>query len=235
MKRKSIVWTKMWREERYTVLLASVFIYVLLSVLLPERTWCAILLDTVFFILVLSVVFETVRFRSLFSVLGMLGGIALLGHAVSYLWRGTDMGRIILSVSSILFICAAIFRVSQHVMRSRIVTGDTIRGAIIIYLLIGALFSSVYILIEIVFPGSFLITNNAGKPTVASPGGVSKFFGYFSMVTLTTLGYGDIVPIRELSRTMAWIEAFIGQIYLAVTIARLVGIYIAQESRHPFD
>jgi hypothetical protein len=55
------------------------------------------------------------------------------------------------------------------------------------------------------------------------------------MVTLTTLGYGDIVPIRELSRTMAWIEAFIGQIYLAVTIARLVGIYIAQESKRSSD
>jgi hypothetical protein len=175
LEKRSISWKKFGREERYSVLLASVFIYVLLSVLLPERTWSAILLDAVFFILVLSVVFEAVRFRSIFSVLGLLGAVALLGHGVAYLWRGTDMARIILAVSSILFIAAAILRVSRHVMRSRVVTGDTIRGAIIIYLLVGALFSSVYILIEIVFPGSFLITNSAGKPTVASPAGFQGF------------------------------------------------------------
>ena len=221
-----------WREERYSVLLASVFIYVLLSALLPERTWSTLLMDGVFFILVLSVVFEVVHFRSLFTLLGILGCLAVGGHVIAFLWKGENGSRIILAVSSILFIAAAIFRVSRRVMGASVVTGDTIQGAIVIYLLIGALFSSIYILIEIVFPGSFLITNSAGKNVTLTVGGISRFFGYFSMVTLTTLGYGDVIPVRDLSRSMTWVEAFFGQIYLAVTIARLVGIYIAQKTKN---
>ncbi len=222
---------RMWREERYTILLSSVFVYVILSVVLPQKAWSHILIDVIFFILVLSVVFETARFRSLYTWLGFLGFLAILGHIVSYLWAGTSLSRSILAVSSILFMTAAIHRVSRRVLGSKVVTGDTIRGAIIIYLFIGTLFSSIYILIEIVFPGSFLITNAAGKPLTVSLENISRLFGYFSFVTLTTLGYGDIVPIKDLSRTMAWIEAFIGQIYLAVIIARLVGMYIVQSNR----
>ncbi len=228
---KSSDLNRMWREERYSILLASVFIYIILSVILPQRAWSHILIDVIFFILVLSVVFETARFRSLYSLLGFLGFLAILGHIVSYLWAGTSLSRSILAVSSILFMTAAIHRVSKRVLGSKVVTGDTIRGAIIIYLFIGTLFSSIYILIEIIFPGSFLITNTAGKPITISLENISRLFGYFSFVTLTTLGYGDIVPIKDLSRTMAWIEAFTGQIYLAVIIARLVGMYIVQSNK----
>jgi len=70
-----------------------------------------------------------------------------------------------------------------------------------------------------------------GKLAISSVKEASRIFGYFSFVTLTTLGYGDIIPIKELSRTLTWIEAFMGQIYLTVTIARLVGMYIAQSMK----
>ncbi len=219
---------RLWREERYTVLLASIFIYVILTLLLPQKWWGHVLLDAIFLVLVFSVVFETARIKSLFSFLGFLGILAIVGHTISILWRGSPVARSILAISSMLFIAAAIHKISKKVLGSKVVTGDTIRGAIIIYLFIGSLFSSIYILIEIVSPGSFLITNSAGHPVTSSISDISRLFGYFSFVTLTTLGYGDIIPIKELSRTMAWIEAFTGQIYLAVIIARLVGIYIAQ-------
>jgi len=60
---------KMWREERYTVLLVSVFFYIVLSVLLPDKTWGAIFLDFVFLILVFSVVFEAANVRAILSIL----------------------------------------------------------------------------------------------------------------------------------------------------------------------
>lgn len=56
-------------------------------------------------------------------------------------------------------------------------------------------------------------------------------FTYYSYVTLTTLGYGDITPISTPARSLALLEAMMGQLYLAVLIARLVGIHIAQSSR----
>ena len=230
-KKKRAPLVKLWREERYAVLLASLFIYIILSSLLPRGTWGAAILDIIFLILVLSVVFEVARLRSLFSILGLFGLTAVLGHGFYYFCPGKALGWIILSISSILFIAAAIVRVSRDVLNSRTVKGDTIRGAIIIYLFIGALFTSVFVLTETLIPGSFHVTNNAGQPSAYSMHHISRLFGYFSMVTLTTLGYGDIVPVKELSRTLAWIEAFIGQVYLAVIIARLVGIYITQSGK----
>ncbi len=216
---------RMWREERYTVLLVSVFCYIILSALLTHKTWETVFLDLVFFIFVFSVVFEVARVRALLSVLGLLGLLAILGHIISFFWQGALASKIILSSTSILFIAAAIYRISKRVLISpKIVTRNTIWGAIIIYLLIGVLFSNVYILIEILTPGSFLISSSAEKFVVSSAKNVSRVFGYFSFVTLTTLGYGDILPVKDLSRTMAWLEAFIGQIYLAVIIARLVGM-----------
>ncbi len=53
---------------------------------------------------------------------------------------------------------------------------------------------------------------------------------YFSMCTLTTVGYGDIVPVARFARTLAWLEAVTGQLYLAILVARLVGLQIANVS-----
>jgi hypothetical protein len=56
---------------------------------------------------------------------------------------------------------------------------------------------------------------------------------YFSFVTLTTLGYGDIVPVGNMARTFCWLEAVVGQMYIAVLVARLVGLHIANSSSNP--
>ena len=53
---------------------------------------------------------------------------------------------------------------------------------------------------------------------------------YYSFVTLTTLGYGDIYPVRDGARIMAMLEATLGQLYLVILVARLVGLYTSQES-----
>jgi hypothetical protein len=55
---------------------------------------------------------------------------------------------------------------------------------------------------------------------------------YFSFATLTTLGYGDIVPVSAIARTLATLEAITGQLYLAVLVARLVGLHIAESLEH---
>jgi len=60
----------------------------------------------------------------------------------------------------------------------------------------------------------------------------SDNFIYYSFVTLTTLGYGDIVPSSELARTVSWLEAVYGQIYLTVLIAQLVALYIIHNKQH---
>jgi glyoxylase-like metal-dependent hydrolase (beta-lactamase superfamily II) len=65
--------------------------------------------------------------------------------------------------------------------------------------------------------------------------GVQQDFVYFSFVTLTTLGYGDMSPVAPIAKTLAWFEAVFGQLFLAVTIARLVSLEIAHKEKLPVD
>ena len=55
---------------------------------------------------------------------------------------------------------------------------------------------------------------------------------YFSFVTITTLGYGDLIPVKPLARTVAFLEAIIGQFYVAVLVAWLVGMYLSEKGQH---
>jgi voltage-gated potassium channel Kch len=106
------------------------------------------------------------------------------------------------------------------------VTGHRIRGAIVTYLLIGLVFSLAYSLIDALVPGSFAVAGSATTP-VAGGAESDLRWVYYSLVTLTTLGYGDITPISELARRLAVLEALIGQLFVAVLIARLVSLEIA--------
>src|SRR5215472_4495679 len=102
------------------------------------------------------------------------------------------------------------------------VTADTIAGAICFYLLLGVIWALIYALVELAHPGSFL---DGGRP-VSSAGHrtlVPELL-YLSLVTLSTLGYGDILPVTPPARMLAALEAIIGPLYLAVLIARLVGL-----------
>jgi VanZ family protein len=109
-----------------------------------------------------------------------------------------------------------------HLFREDRITGDMIMGAICAYFLMGLVWAFLYSTLEFFQPGSFQMpqgTVNQGT------------FTYYSYVTLTTLGYGEITPISTPARSFAILEAMMGQLYLAVLIARLVGIHIAQSSR----
>jgi len=110
-----------------------------------------------------------------------------------------------------------------YVLRSGRVTTDKIFAAICVYLLIGFAWTFAYALLEEIAPGSF-----AAVPEMGRNDYVARVLRlrYFSFVTLTTVGYGDILPRSPAARTMAVLEAVMGQIYLAVLVARLVGLHI---------
>ena len=109
-----------------------------------------------------------------------------------------------------------------YLFREDRITGDMIMGAICAYFLMGLIWAFLYSILEFFEPGSFQMP--AGPINQAT-------FTYYSYVTLTTLGYGEITPISTPARSFALLEAMMGQLYLAVLIARLVGTHIAQSSR----
>jgi hypothetical protein len=100
------------------------------------------------------------------------------------------------------------------------VTRGRIYGLVNLYILLGLFYFAIFNFIETVQPGSF---QEAGLP--ASVGISRHSLLYLSLVTLTTLGYGDILPVSQPARTMAALEAVTGVLYIAITVARLVAAY----------
>ena len=111
------------------------------------------------------------------------------------------------------------------------VTIETIKGAICVYLLLGLTWAYLDAVIDLVSPNSFRF--EVPEPTGDVIGhalvteNMTKLI-YFSFCTLTTLGYGDIYPASAPARTFAYLEAIVGQVYLTVLVARLVGMHISQ-------
>jgi len=105
----------------------------------------------------------------------------------------------------------------RRLFRTERVTADTLTSAISGYFLLGILWAFVYALLLQLDPGAFHGVQGARTAGLF----------YFSFVTLTTLGYGDITPVTDTAQTVTVLEAVVGQLYLAITIARLVGMHIA--------
>lgn len=133
----------------------------------------------------------------------------------------------------IAFMVAALFFMDMIYLLSRAllieqtrVTGETLWAGINIYLLFGMMFAFLYSAVLALQPGAISggILDNAGQA-------VTKSMVYYSFVTMTTLGYGDITPKIQVAATLAYVQALIGQLYVAILIARLVSMYSIQSDK----
>ena len=125
----------------------------------------------------------------------------------------------------VVFSGLVVWRAYTAVMHRQRPVGDRIVGAICVYALIGLAWAKTYEALDGVVPGSFRFPADTAW---AMPGLVR--YTYFSFVTLGTLGYGDVSPVTALAGTLAWMEAVTGQLYLAITVARLVALSLADSS-----
>ena len=119
------------------------------------------------------------------------------------------------------FLMVAISFTLRHVIFGTEMNLNRLVGAICVFLLLGIIWSFAYALLELVAPGSF-----TGFSPGHGPGQDSSWL-YFSFVTLTTLGYGDITPVSAMARSLAFMQAIAGQFYVAVLVAGLVSAYIS--------
>lgn len=120
----------------------------------------------------------------------------------------------------------------RGVLKQKEVTSETISMSISVYLLLGFTWALLYVVIYIVQPGAFSIAGLAA-PAPGHPADVQPMFpilGYFSLITLSTVGYGDITPLTLQARFIAAAEGIAGQFYLAILVARLVGMQMSQSA-----
>ena len=131
-------------------------------------------------------------------------------------------GKLFFGIGLLLF---SAFKLLSFLMQVQKVSQDTINAALCVYLSLGVAWGMVYIVLEILAPGAFRIAEFAREPQA-----MALEMLYFSMVTLTTLGYGDITPVTPFAKNLSALEAVIGQVYLTILVARLVSLNIAQEN-----
>jgi hypothetical protein len=152
-------------------------------------------------------------------VLGMPAILIHLGNVFGYLrsWQVASqaLGVFFLGYVTCVFIYSVVSDPS--------VTTDTLAGAVSAYLLMGITYGLAYGVIESIHPGSFRDTVEPGKHLAPSE------YVFFSFVTLTTVGYGDIVPWGAHARSLVIIEAVTGIMYPAVLISRLVGLHHSKQ------
>jgi hypothetical protein len=117
-----------------------------------------------------------------------------------------------------LFLAIAIAVLIMKIFAETKITAETIKGGISVYFLIGFLWAYLYSLLLLLDPKAL---------SFAKESFAYASLTYFSFTTLTTLGYGDITPVNWMARNLTILESTLGQIYLTVLIARLVGLHIA--------
>jgi voltage-gated potassium channel len=140
------------------------------------------------------------------------------------------------TISWLLFVSFVAVSQLRSVLRQRAVTGETICMATSVYLLMGFSWALLYAIMFQRHPESFsgIVTGNPGQP--ASFQHFFPIFGYFSLTTLSTIGFGDITPLTLQARYAAVAEGITGQFYLAILVARLVGMQMSQPSANkPLD
>jgi hypothetical protein len=119
----------------------------------------------------------------------------------------------IYKVMAFSYICIGLLR---YALRAGVVDREKIAAAVNVYLFFGLIWRDLYSLVSLLIPGAY----NSELLTQTD-------FIYFSFVTLSTLGYGDVLPLVGPAKALAYIEAIIGQLYLTILVARLVGLHIA--------
>jgi Ion channel len=136
------------------------------------------------------------------------------------------------SLASLIFmVLLTLFVLHNVFMDDKPVTGHRIRGAIAAYLLFGITWSILYGLLDQMLPQAFSISVNGGAYDPER----KESLIFFSFVTLTTVGYGDITPTHDISRMFAVMEALVGQLYPATLLARLVSLEVSHRSRQGGD
>jgi hypothetical protein len=219
--------------NRYRVLLLSLTALVILTPLLRATAFTRILLDfltSIVFLAALWAVFKRHRTR----MIAVLFGIpTLIGLWTGYLIPGIPKFPLAVSFHAIaaIFFSFSVVAMLRGLFNDRKISTDSIYGAFCGYLMAGLVFGNLYSLVELNVPGSF--AGDAFKDR--SVHDHHFLLTYFSFLTITTVGYGDVIPASDSARGLAVIEAIFGQFYIAVLVAELIGRRTGQAALPPSE
>jgi hypothetical protein len=215
-------WRTWLTQRRFFVLLISLLLLPLVSPLLSGLglVGTRILSNIFFSVMLFSSVYAISDNKRLITI-GLTLGIPAFGARWVVHFLGSSPGVMVaIHIVVVLFLLIVTGTMLSHVLKDEVVTGEKVSAAICVYLFIGLIWAYLFSLTHYLQPGSFHIED----PDLSH-------FIYYSFITLSTLGYGDITPLSPPARALSYVEAITGQLYLTVLVARLVGLHIAHHKK----
>ena len=210
-------------KERFFILLCLIGGLLVLVPILNRFVAARIFLDIFLTAIVISVAY-IISHKKRNLIFGVTLGVVMLAS----LWIPyTDQNKWIAAsgmIAGALLIAFGMASLLDLMLKSKGVNREIIYAAILLYLLAALMWAFVYTFLELVDPASFNIE------LVRSEGQL-LVFQYYSFVTITTLGYGDITPVTEVAKAFSVLEALVGQLYLVVAVAWLVGMHVSSRSK----
>jgi hypothetical protein len=214
---------RFWETDRGL----SIFLFLLLALIfvVPASGLTGpvgrIVIDALFTLLMLAGVAAVSRQKTATIV---VSGVAVAGLALRWLgqFAPSQSMEIAIALSGVASLVTLTYVVLAQVFRAGPVTRHRIMGAISVYLLLGLAWGEAYFALALTEPGSFSLAPSATE--------IPQNWMYFSFVTLTTVGYGDITPVSTVARSLAILEALTGQLYPAILLARLVALEVGSSN-----
>lgn len=180
--------------------------------------------------LAMALVFVTVFDRPAYRLVSLVTGLA----ALSGLWllRVLPAGErmhleLLVHLGGVVFYATAVVMVLRHLFERRAVNIDDILGTLCGYLLAAMAWANLYAAIALLVPDAFFV-QGVPHPLYAQWQERESLFLYFSLTTITTIGYGDVTPLSPFARSAAMFQGVFGQFYIAVVVAQLVGSKLAE-------
>jgi hypothetical protein len=207
-------------KERFLILMGLIMALLVVGPILEPFVAIRILIDVFLTAIVLSMLYIATHKNRLVQIGRLLAIIMLISLWLKYFFNYEVFAATSMMIG-VLFTAVVTAHTLAFIIKSETVTGEVIYAAMVIYLLVAQLWALVYTFLDLIDPASFNL-----------PQGQSDFliFEYYSFVTLTTLGYGDITPLTKVAKAFSVLEAVVGQLYLVVVVAWFVGMYVSRKS-----
>jgi len=210
-------------NARFLILLVLIISMLILTPFLDDFVSTRILMDGFLTAIFIAIIYAIRSKRSQTIITSVLALPLIITTWSTYFIEHTSISLLTRIFGALFFAYAAI-NILRIISKSEKVTKETIFAAIVSYLLIALMWAFLYMILELMVPGSFSFPDKGRRPEVMR-------FEYFSFVTITTLGYDDITPVTDKASALVLIEAVVGQIYLVVLVAWLVGMHVSHRSK----
>ena len=200
------------------LIMAMLFVGPILESFVAVRT----LIDVFLTAIVLSMLHTITHRKRLLFFGGFLAVVMLVSLWLKYFFS-YDSFATVTAIFGILFTILVTAHTLTFIIKSETVTREVVYAAMLVYLLVAQLWAMVYLFLDRINPASFNLPQGQADLLV---------FEYYSFVTLTTLGFGDITPLTKVAKAFSVLEAVIGQLYLVVVVAWFVGMLVAKKSEN---